>query len=93
MATAEIKRHWGRDVHGRELTALGLGRGMGQKTSDWLVIPLCNHHHVGDMGIDSSFGVESWQFYFGSQLKHLHTVSEKLGIDVIERARKLTAGA
>lgn len=78
-------------VHGRALTALGLGRGMGQKTSDFLVIPLCFHHHVGDHGIDAGMGVEDWEFYYGSQLEHLCTVSARLGFDVIEYAKLVGA--
>lgn len=30
--------------------------GMGQRVSDWLVVPLSPRFHVGDMGIDSGMG-------------------------------------
>lgn len=34
------------------------GQGMGQRSSDWLVIPLCKEHHQGKTGIH---GVEFYQ--------------------------------
>lgn len=30
------------------------GQGMSQRASDWLVIPLCHHHHQGQDGIHSA---------------------------------------
>src|SRR5262245_19696684 len=43
--------------HGGSMLDRGITRGRGQKTSDWLVIPLCVRHHVGDQGIDSGMSV------------------------------------
>lgn len=66
MATAEIRRYWTRvaalgcyvcrdefettihHVHGGSCSGLS---GMGLKSNDWLVIPLCKNHHTGRAGI------------------------------------------
>lgn len=67
---------------------MGFGRGVSQKTSPWLVIPLCLNHHTGRAGVDSGMGVATWEGHHGSQVKHLETVSALLGVDVFEKARK-----
>lgn len=57
-----------------------VSRGMGQKTSDWLVIPLCFNHHVGEEGIDNGirFTVKEWEDTFGRQRDHLDRTLERL---------------
>lgn len=75
-------------AHSRELTAMGLGRGIAQKTSYWLVIGLCVEHHVGKFGIDSGIGIVEWEEKFGSQVLFLKKISELIGYDVFERARR-----
>ncbi len=66
-----------------------VSRGMGQKTSDWLVIPLCFDHHVGEDGIDNGirYTVESWEAAHGSQLRFVTWVIGKTGVNTLERAR------
>lgn len=101
MPTAEIKRYWDavaalgcvvcqstwqttiHHVHGGSCPGL---RGMGQKSSDWLVIGLCQRHHTGKDGIDGSLGVRSWEERYRPQLWHLLRVGRALGIDTFARA-------
>jgi len=64
--------------------------GMGQRQSDWLGIPLCHHHHVGSMGIDTGMGgavgVIQWEWMFGTQIGHLLWVDDQLKYDIFEMA-------
>lgn len=99
---AEIKRHWERlaamgclisgctptlhHCHGGSLRQLGIHKGLGQKTSDWLVIPLAARYHVGDLGIDGALGVMEWEHRFGSQVGHLDDVCRELGVNVWKKA-------
>ena len=70
-------------VHGGSCRGL---RGMGLKSNDWLVIPLCVRHHTGEEGIDTSKPVTEWEMTYGRQSKFLRIVSEKLCVDVLARA-------
>lgn len=100
---AEIKRHWRRvaamgcivtgapeptihHVHGGSMK-IYVHRGMRQKTSDWLVIPLCAELHTGNLGIDNGcMTVAEWEQRWGTQVEMLDRVSRELGIDVWKRA-------
>ena len=103
-ASAEIRRYWDRvadlgccvcqgvpatihHVHGGSCSGLS---GMGMKTNDWLVVPLCMTHHTGDRGIDSGQGifrsVSAWEDANGWQLVHLINVAMTLRVDIFERA-------
>ncbi len=62
--------------------------GMGQKQNPFLQIPLHNHYHTGNMGIDSGYGVVSWERVFGTQVEHLNCVNEQLDYDIYEEALK-----
>jgi len=62
--------------------------GVGQKQNPFLQIPLKDTYHVGDLGIDSGYGVESWETQFGTQWEHLQWVNEQLPYDIFEEARK-----
>ena len=67
----------------------GFTRGMGQKPSDWLVIPLTIElHSMGPHAIDGGFGVESWEAVYGRQADFLDQISDLFGVDVWEMARK-----
>jgi len=70
----------------------GIFTGMGQKTSDWLVIPLLAQFHTGDFGIDNGMGiykgVNEWEKKFGKQAIFLDVICNRLDIDVWEMARK-----
>lgn len=70
-------------VHGGSMRGV-ISRGVGQKTSDWSVIPLCRDHHTGNNGVDR-IGVETWETRFGSQLTHLMRVFQ-----LLDGARKLS---
>lgn len=79
----EVELH---HCHGGSVTAAGFRRGLGQKTSEWLIIPLHRDYHTGKYNPEV-IGVEQWEAVFGSQMDHLRAVSEALGYDVIQRAR------
>lgn len=78
--------------HSRELTGMGLGSGGAQKTSHWLVIPLCINHHTGAEGVDY-IGVETWENRYGTQVFFLGRVAQITGTDNLGRARLETAAA
>lgn len=100
----EIARHWTRvaelgcivtggpatihHVHGGSCRFHGIHKGLGQKTSDWLVIPLCAElHYLPPDGIDCGrISVIEWETRYGTQVEHLLEVSRRLGYDVIEKA-------
>ena len=83
-------------VHGGSVTALfeehGIEkRGVGQKVSDYLVIPIHYRFHTGEFGIDnglSQFGkdVSLWERQFGSQVRHLEAVCKAVGYNVFKLA-------
>jgi hypothetical protein len=73
--------------HGGSMRDKGIHRGVGQKTSDWLVIPLHWTMHTGALGIDGGvLSVAEWERMFGAQAKHLDEVARRTGVDVWRRA-------
>ncbi|OFE11400.1 hypothetical protein PHACT_12650 [Pseudohongiella acticola] len=72
--------------HGGSLADIGITRGMSQRPSDWLVIPIIMDLHVGPQGIDGGKGVRSWEAEHGAQLDHLIDLQLKLGIDLFTLA-------
>ncbi len=60
-------------IHGGSCFEVGLRRSFGRKSSDWLVIPLAAHYHVGNLGIDV-IGVVQWESLFGTQVSMLDGV-------------------
>ena len=62
--------------------------GVGQKQNPFLQIPLKDDYHIGDMGIDSGMGVETWEERFGSQWDHLIWVNDQLPYTIFEEAVK-----
>lgn len=64
----------------------GFKRGVGQKPSDWLCIPLDKRYHTGAQGVDR-IGVKTFEATFGRQIDLLAQVSEELGYDVLALAR------
>jgi hypothetical protein len=72
--------------HGGSMLELGgTLRGVGQKSSDWLQIPLRADLHVGVCGIDV-IGVEEWEGLFGRQLDYLDEIVRELQVDVFRMA-------
>jgi len=63
------------------------GPGMGEKNNPFLQIPLEFKYHVGHLGIDSGYGVQSWELEFGTQMKHLQWVNDQLSYDIFEQAK------
>lgn len=64
-------------------------KGMGQKTSHWLVIPLDWELHTGKLGIDAGqpwLTTEDWEREFGQQAELLDQVSRMVGVNVWRQA-------
>jgi len=72
--------------HGGSLADAGINRGMSQRPSDWLVIPIIMDLHVGPQGIDGGKGVRSWEAEHGTQMDHLLALQEKLNIQLFTLA-------
>lgn len=68
--------------HSGSVSAIGVHRGVSQKPSPWLVIPLDERYHTGAYGIDSGYGVLSWERDFGTQVELLDALSVKLNINL-----------
>lgn len=71
--------------HGGSIKLAGIYKGVGVKTSDWLCLPICFEHHVGDEGIDH-IGVETWERKFGTQFEYLVNLSQELGVNLFQKA-------
>ena len=52
------------------------GVGMGQKSSDFLVIPLCHYHHQGEGGFHTS--PKTWIEKYGKESEMLEWVLDNL---------------
>ena len=61
----------GVQVHHAKISGLC---GMGQKASDWFVMPLCPSHHAEF----HHNGKESWQMRHGSQVDHVVNTLDRL---------------
>lgn len=57
-------RHRGDDETPATLHHVREGQGMSQRSSDWLVVPLCKEHHQGTTGVH------------GGQFYHLYKLDE-----------------
>lgn len=75
-------------AHGGSLRDIGLHKGIGAKTSDWLVIPLTARlHSGGPQGIDGGgVTVREWEELFGTQVEYLEWVCRRLGVNVFKKA-------
>jgi hypothetical protein len=74
--------------HGGSIKSSGWHVGMGQKQNPFLQIPLHAMYHIGDWGIDSGVGVESWEKTWGRQWDHLIWVNNQLGYNIFAEAVK-----
>lgn len=72
--------------HGGSVKQLGWHVGIGQKQNPFLQIPLQAKYHVGDCGIDSGIGVETWEKRFGTQQEHLTWVNDQLPYNLFAQA-------
>lgn len=71
--------------HGGSLREIGIHKGFGQKTNDFLVIPIAQRFHTGEFGIDV-IPVWEWEHRFGTQVGHLDDLCRTLGYSVWELA-------
>lgn len=64
--------------------------GMGQRQSHWLVLPLHASLHTGQLAIDGSMGVKSWEARFGKQTDLIRQVRDRIkarfNYDMFEKA-------
>ncbi len=66
---------------------VGVHKGVLQKTSDWLIIPLApEYHYIGPLAIDGQIGVATWERRFGMQVDFLDYVCMTLGVNVWKKA-------
>lgn len=72
---------------GGSMIERGVMRGMSQKVSDWLVIPLCERHHTGRDGIHA-IGVDAWEGRYGSQAGWVDHVGGLLELDLWTLAKE-----
>ncbi len=72
--------------HGGSMVDHGITRGGAQKPSDWLVLPICDFHHQGKYGFDSSFGIVSAERKWGSQYDLVHFLCVVLNLDLFALA-------
>lgn len=64
-----------------EIHHIRTGMGMGQRNTNFNVIPLCHtHHRTGGHGIAIHAGKKTWQEKFGTELELLNKVKNKLDI-------------
>jgi hypothetical protein len=68
---------------GSMLEIIGM-HGGSMKVSDWLTIPLAHEYHQGRFGVER--GVRTWEAKFGTQIRFLLVVVDRLGVDVFEKA-------
>ena len=73
-------------THGGSMKFANWHVGMGQKQNPFLQIPLNEKYHVGDLGIDSGYGVKSWERDFGTQMEHLAWVNDQLPYNIFAEA-------
>lgn len=74
-------------ARGGSMADFGYNVGGAQKASDWLVMPLCPHHHTGDQGIHK-IGVQTWEDRYGRQITHLDRIEAMTGCNIWEKAKQ-----
>lgn len=72
---------------GGSMSRNGYHRGISQKPSDWLAIPLCEFHHTGRHGLHQ-IGVVTWEMRFDQQLDMLIAMMLVTRIDLFAHANK-----
>lgn len=72
---------------GGSMRERGVHKGMGQKNSDWLVIPLSEEYHTGKNGIHT-IGVIEWEQRYGRQSQMLDEICDRLRVDVWRKERQ-----
>ena len=79
----EVQLH---HCHGGSISDLGFVRGRGQKTSNWLVLPLFHSYHVGTGHAFHQMGVRSWEDRYGTQANFLRDLGTRAGINPFDLA-------
>lgn len=72
--------------HGPSMHERGFGRGMSQRPSDYLAIPLCYDCHQGRNGIDGTLGSKKWESLYGTQAEFIDELGRMLGMNLWEKA-------
>lgn len=73
-------------THGGSMKEHGWHVGVGQKQNPFLQLPLNVEYHVGNFGIDSGIGVETWESQFGRQWDHLTWLNDQLPYNIFAEA-------
>lgn len=74
--------------HSGSIAERGYNRGGGQKSSDWLCIPLDLYlHSMGPEAIDGSCGVLTWESRYGRQADFIDRLCVRFGLDLWSLAR------
>lgn len=60
-------------------------RGAAMRASDFLALPLCQHHHQGAEGLHT-IGVRTWEAEYGDQVWHLERMGRQLDCDLFALA-------
>lgn len=71
--------------HGGSMNGIGMKgkRGLSQKPSDWLVIPISAIYHFGQHGIDTGkMTVEEWEEEYGRQVDMITELIDLTGVNV-----------
>ena len=64
-----VCRNLGHGESPAEIHHIRKGQGMGQRASNYEVIPLCPpHHRIGGYGVAVHAGQETWEATFGTEL-------------------------
>ncbi len=72
--------------HSGSLSEIGIRKGLSQKSSDYLVVCLPESVHTGNQGIDSGYGVKSWEHDFITQVELLEWTGKQLGVNLFDLA-------
>ncbi len=72
--------------HGGSIKDNGWHVGMGQRQNPFLQIPIHERFHTGNFGIDSGYGVLSWEKDFGTQWSYLAELDRILPYDLLIQA-------
>lgn len=72
--------------HGGSMKDAGWHVGVSQKQNPFLQLPLALRYHVGDEGIDSGMGVETWEERYATQVVLLHELNGRMPYSIFTQA-------
>lgn len=76
-----VCRNLGHGQSPAEIHHVRFQQGMGQRASDFEVLPLCYLHHRGGIhGVSFHAGQRTWEVEYGTEAQLLEQVSKLLGV-------------